>query len=592
MENNANERLGILESMLRSRCSRQSITELSPDEVFVFGTDPNGNHKSSAAQLAVAKFGAKVGLAEGFYGQSYAIPVHKFKTEMMVESVNRFLDFAMNNPQLRFHVLPVGCGAAGMDPAFVALMFRKAIDIPNIFLCEQFIVELKRYYNIGVEISSDCKTIVRFPMKFKGEYIVPSGVECIGNSAFMGCCGCNLHLLDSIRRIEKWAFCDMGVLGRSLLIPKSVEFIDDKAFESEYFSPKMAVYYNSYAYRWARSHSHQYECVDFDEIADMKRRLNDVSCVINRNEGKEYYTIANPSLKKEDLIIGRHWVFVRTLDGRLKFVCGEATDEFILEVCGWHNVVSAAAGFDEVFAVLESGDVVEASTRKKDVLKHLSNEAYLRFSINSMFDQGYLDWVDTTKRWHGLKLIVACQGRVAGVLHNGTIISISDQGGYEKPENYDGELECRYGKEVVKLAVSWLHAAVLDVSGRVSVVGAGDCCNAGDVSDWRDIVDVDVFGCYYSCIQTVGLRSDGSVLHTLDCPEIDSWRDVVSVSCLGDSAVVALRKDGYIMLAGNDRRLNSHRGTIKEWPPLIAIRGNYDTLVGVDKDGRLWVSSK
>lgn len=449
MEYNAKEKLRILESMLRSRCSRQSITELSPDEVFVFGTDPNGNHKSSAAQLAVAKFGAKVGLAEGFYGQSYAIPVHKFKTEMMVESVNRFLDFAMNNPQLRFHVLPVGCGAAGMDPAFVALMFRKAIDIPNIFLCEQFIVELKRYY-----------------------------------------------------------------------------------------------------------------------------------------------TIANPSFKKEDLIIGRHWVFVRTLDGRLKFVCGEATDEFILEVCGWHNVVSAAAGFDEVFAVLESGDVVEASTRKKDVLKHLSNEAYLRFSIKSMFDQGYLDWVDTTKRWHGLKLIVACQGRVAGVLHNGTIISISDQGGYEKPENYDGELECRYGKEVVKLAVSWLHAAVLDVSGRVSVVGAGDYCNAGDVSDWRDIVDVDVFGCYYSCIQTVGLRSDGSVLHTLDCPEIDSWRDVVSVSCLGDSAVVALRKDGYIMLAGNDSRLNSHRGTIKEWPPLIAIRGNYDTLVGVDKDGRLWVSSK
>ena len=269
MRNNAKERLGILESMMRSRCSRQTITELAPDEVFVFGTDPDGNHKSSAAQLAVAEFGAKVGRGEGFYGHSYAIPVHKFKTGLMIEAVNRFLDFAMGNQQLRFHVLPVGCGAAGMDPAFVSLMFRKAIDLPNVWLSKQFINELIRYYTIGVEISEDCTTVIRCPMDYKGLYNIPLGVKCIGKSAFMGCCGCELKISDSIKRIEEWAFCDMGVVGRSLLIPRSVEFIDDKAFESEWFSPSMAVFHNSYAYHWARMHNQQYECIDFDEIADV-----------------------------------------------------------------------------------------------------------------------------------------------------------------------------------------------------------------------------------------------------------------------------------------------------------------------------------
>ena len=132
--------------------------------------------------------------------------------------------------------------------------------------------------------------------------------------------------------------------------------------------------------------------------------------------------------------------------------------------------------------------------------------------------------------------------------------------------------------------------AILDCFGNVHVVGVRDYCNAGDVSDWRDIVDAAVFGCYYSPIQTVGLRADGKVLHTLACDEIDLWRGIVSVSCLGSHAVVALDEDGHVMLAGNDSQLNAHWETIKEWPPMAAIKGNYETLVGIDKDGRLWVS--
>lgn len=264
---------------------------------------------------------------------------------------------------------------------------------------------------------------------------------------------------------------------------------------------------------------------------------------------------------KEDLVIGRDWVFVRTHDGRMRFVCGKAEENFIHEVCSWRNVVCAAAGFHEAFAVLSSGVVVGASSREK--------------GMGIMY-------------WRHMKSVVACEGRVAGVTHDNAIVSRSDQSGYEKPEDYDRQLEQRFsGGDVKRLAVGWLHAAVLDVSGRVSVVGEGKYCGAGDVLEWRDVVDIDVFGCYYSPIQTVGLRSDGRVLHTLKCPEIDSWCDVVSISCLGSDAVAALTADGHVLLAGN--RADHHREAVKGWPPMAAVRGNFDTLAGISRDGDVWV---
>ena len=40
------ERIAILEQMLRERCTPEIITELKENEVIVFGSKPDGNHKS------------------------------------------------------------------------------------------------------------------------------------------------------------------------------------------------------------------------------------------------------------------------------------------------------------------------------------------------------------------------------------------------------------------------------------------------------------------------------------------------------------------------------------------------------------------
>ena len=129
----------MLSDMLLDRCTPEVINELKEDEVFVFGSKPNGHHKSGAAKTALEKYGAIEGKENGFSGQSYAIPVHKEKTGKMDKAVKDFIAFAKNNPDKRFLVLPVGCGKAGMEVRQVAEMFSYAIWFDNILLPKDFI---------------------------------------------------------------------------------------------------------------------------------------------------------------------------------------------------------------------------------------------------------------------------------------------------------------------------------------------------------------------------------------------------------------------------------------------------------------------
>ena len=136
------ERIAILEQMLRERCTPEIIKELKENEVFVFGSKPDGNHKSGAAKIAVEKFGARQGMGEGFCGQSYAIPVHKYHTHKMDKAVKSFVGYAKTHSDKAFYVLPVGCGSAGIDIRVVSEMFSKAMDYDNIYLPRQFVISL------------------------------------------------------------------------------------------------------------------------------------------------------------------------------------------------------------------------------------------------------------------------------------------------------------------------------------------------------------------------------------------------------------------------------------------------------------------
>jgi O-acetyl-ADP-ribose deacetylase (regulator of RNase III) len=116
------------------RITPAHITNLKPNEVFVFGSNLAGFHGGGAAHIAHAKFGAIWGQGVGMQGQSYAIPTMQGGVETIKPFVDQFIDYARQNPIFRFYVTRIGCGIAGFTDGEIAPLFREAVDVENICL--------------------------------------------------------------------------------------------------------------------------------------------------------------------------------------------------------------------------------------------------------------------------------------------------------------------------------------------------------------------------------------------------------------------------------------------------------------------------
>ena len=120
----------------------EHITELRPDEVFVFGSNLDGRHCGGAALYALRHFGAEMGKGVGMSGQSYAIPTMHGGIDDIKPYVNVFIEFAKKNPDKFFYVTRVGCGIAGFEDRQIAPLFYKALDVSNICLPYSFWIEI------------------------------------------------------------------------------------------------------------------------------------------------------------------------------------------------------------------------------------------------------------------------------------------------------------------------------------------------------------------------------------------------------------------------------------------------------------------
>ena len=120
-----------------NRVTPDWIEQLADNEIFVFGSNPDGSHTGGAAAFAVKNFGAIVGQGEGPQGQSYAIPTTG-DFFLFAQAVQRFICYAVEHPDKRFLVTQVGCGNAGYDARRVTPLFVDAIRQENISLPEDF----------------------------------------------------------------------------------------------------------------------------------------------------------------------------------------------------------------------------------------------------------------------------------------------------------------------------------------------------------------------------------------------------------------------------------------------------------------------
>lgn len=122
----------------------ENIGRLPDDGVFVFGSNTDGEHCGGAALVALKRFGAVNGQAEGPQGQSYAIPTMEYveinaedefpeygkakvPSKVLLEACDRFILYTSQHPELRFYVTKIGCGIAGWSVDEVAKTFATAL---------------------------------------------------------------------------------------------------------------------------------------------------------------------------------------------------------------------------------------------------------------------------------------------------------------------------------------------------------------------------------------------------------------------------------------------------------------------------------
>lgn len=147
-----------------------NLAKLPDDGVFVFGSNTDGEHCGGAALVALKRFGAVNGQAEGPQGQSYAIPTMEYveinaedefpeygkarvPREVLLEACDRFILYARSHLELRFYVTKIGCGIAGWNVEEVAEIFASVLGsflipdpIPyNIIWPKEFFAKFEEY---------------------------------------------------------------------------------------------------------------------------------------------------------------------------------------------------------------------------------------------------------------------------------------------------------------------------------------------------------------------------------------------------------------------------------------------------------------
>ena len=129
----------------------ENITSLKPNEIFVFGSNTEGRHGSGTAKIAMDKFGAKYGQAEGLQGQSYAIvtkDLSKGKRSVSLDSIREQIFYLVDRAKYedlknnKIYVTKIGTNLAGFTTAEIKELFRQ-VDyqegIPdNIILPKEF----------------------------------------------------------------------------------------------------------------------------------------------------------------------------------------------------------------------------------------------------------------------------------------------------------------------------------------------------------------------------------------------------------------------------------------------------------------------
>ena len=122
-----------------SRIAPDFIDRLGNADVFVFSSNIHGQHHRGASLYALEHFGAINGQAEGMQGCSYAIPTEGNTFEELKQAIERFNDYVVTHPHIRFMLSAIGSGAAGYSVEQIAPLFSQAYSFGNVYVPKSFL---------------------------------------------------------------------------------------------------------------------------------------------------------------------------------------------------------------------------------------------------------------------------------------------------------------------------------------------------------------------------------------------------------------------------------------------------------------------
>ncbi|MCQ2146438.1 MAG: hypothetical protein MJZ16_02875 [Bacteroidales bacterium] len=127
----------------RNRVASRYITELDKDEIFVFSCDSVGEVEKWGRASAVARDSFGTTKNSGPSGRAYAIPTTElgvpYDLDGIKEGVDAFIRYAGEHSENKFLVTRIACGYNGQTDEDMAMLFKEALKLENVYLPQSFL---------------------------------------------------------------------------------------------------------------------------------------------------------------------------------------------------------------------------------------------------------------------------------------------------------------------------------------------------------------------------------------------------------------------------------------------------------------------
>lgn len=238
-------------------------------------------------------------------------------------------------------------------------------------------------------------------------------------------------------------------------------------------------------------------------------------------------------------------------DGKIDLERNEGYEEYDAAL-EWEDIVQVSTGYNTVFGLDKSGNVLAAcseATMSYIDLSDFTDISYICATDTGLYALKNDGTVVSTGKyaldvsdWKDVKQISASGENkeiVMGLTNDGTVLVKSD---------YEEIYEAEKWTDIIQISAGRLHAAGLKSDGTVVTCGRPLFEESGDkgefdVEEWTDIVYVSADN-----QTTAGLKKDGTVVITgyNDSEKAKEWTDLISI-WQGGNLITGLKSDGTML---------------------------------------------